>query len=307
MRPLSSLTPAIRPGRPGLAVLVVTFGLLLAGCGGKVYVVTSLDQPRAIVVDGNADDWTGALSYVASDHLFVGFVNDRDNLFICLTKEEGGGSEPGRRGGWTVWFDPAGGTNKAFGLRVASPNGESKEGRPGRKPVEEPAEPERGEQVSPVEPGVELQWLGSNGNVQRKLTPEDAAKEGLEVAEGHSGGSYVLEIKIPLGTSGQHNLAAGAGPGGLLGVGFFSNPAARNGRRGGPPGGGTGGEGGRHGGGGMTGGMGGGSRGGAGGWRGAMEPNMNPDVSKGTKIWTQVRLRQSDQPGRSTILRLITY
>jgi len=198
MRPLSSLSPAIRPEQPGPIFFSLVLALLsLSGCGGKIYLVTSLRPSHPVVIDGNADDWTGTLSYVAKDQLFVGFVNDRETLSICLTQEEGGGPAAGRRSGWTVWFDPVGGTRKTFGLRVA-PIGEPPGGEPERGSQEEPAEPEQGDQGAPVEPRLELQWIGTNGDVLRKLTPDEAAKLGVEVREGHQGGSYVLEIGIPL-------------------------------------------------------------------------------------------------------------
>lgn len=300
MRPLSSLSPVVRPGRPGLIFIPLIAALLFsAGCGGKVYLVTSLRPAQAIVIDGNADDWTGALSYVAKDQLFVGFVNDRETLSICLTREEGGGPSAGRMGGWTVWFDPAGGTRKTHGIRIArlGPTQDK------RKPAEEPAEPEQGDEGSLAEPGSEIQWIGPGGDVLRRFTPDDAAKLGLEVREGRTGGAYVLEIRVPLGTSASHPLAIGDGPDGVVGVGFFSERAGRND---GP--GGMGGGAGRPGGaGGIPGGMSGGAVGGArGGWRGAMEPNLEPDVAKGVKVWTRVRLTSSGRPEPSTLLELIS-
>jgi hypothetical protein len=307
MRPLSSLSPVIRPGQPGLVFFSLVLSLLtLSGCGGKIYLVTSLRPSHPVVIDGNADDWTGTLSYVPKDQLFVGFVNDREDLSICLTSEEGGGPAADRRSGWTVWFDPAGGTRKTYGLRIA-PHGGPPDGLdpgPERKPSEDPAEPEQGDQGAPAEPGLELQWIGTNGEALRTLTPDEAAKLGLEVREGHAGGAYVLEIKIPLETSAGHPLAVGAGPDSAVGVGFFSNRAER---RGGP--GGVGGGAGRPGpgGGGMPGGRGGGAVGGpGGGWRGAMEPNLNPDLAKTVKVWTRVRLNASDRPEPSTLLALIS-
>lgn len=315
MRHLSSLSPVIRPGKPGLNSIPLAFALLLiTSCGGRVYVVSSLGPPHSIVVDGDDNDWTGALSYVAKDHLFVGFVNDHDDLFICMTKEISEGRGPAGMGGWTVWFDPSGGTKKTMGLRLAlamapPEEGRSEEGlgrrpgrRPERKPVEEPADMEQSGQQPPMERSVDLEILGPRGEVLQKLSTEAAAKEGLEVKTGFAGGSFVLEVRIPLEASERQPLAAGAGPEGIIGVGFLSSRSDQKDRRSGPPGGRMGGAGGRSGGGIGAGAMGGPS----GGMRGAMPPNMDPDISKDVKVWTRVKLRQSDQPGRSTILSLIS-
>ncbi|MGZ5468526.1 MAG: hypothetical protein ACXW2H_05220 [Candidatus Aminicenantales bacterium] len=282
--------------------LVLAF-LLATSCGGRVYLVSSLGPAHAIVVDGNMDDWSGALSYVAKDHLFVGFVNDHNDLFICLTKETSEGRGPGRMGGWTVWIDPAGGSRKTMGIRIAPPGGPqeerpSEEG-PERRPVEKPAEGEPGGQPLTIDRGADLEILGPSGNVLRKLSPEAAAKEGLEVGTGFSGGSFVLEVKIPLKASEGHPIAVGAGPSGQVGIGFLSSRADRKDRRAGQPGG-------EMGGGRVPGARGVGAMGGPSGMRGALPPNMDPDISKDIKVWTRVRLNQSEQPGRSTILGLIT-
>jgi hypothetical protein len=313
MRPLSSFSPVIRPGKPGLILFPLLAALLTASaCGGRIYLVTSLSLPHAIVVDGDAGEWSGALSYVANDHFLVGFVNDSDDLFVCLNKEDDEGTKPGRMSGWTVWFDPAGGTQKAFGLRIGPAGGPAEkergdrraapggDGQPEKRPAGEPsgqAPPDK--QARPAEGGIEVQWLGPQGDVLRRFSPEAASELGLEVGESRSGGSFVLEMKIPLKGSDGHPFAIGAGPDGLIGVGFFSyEPQGRGGRRGS----GLEGEGGR---GGMPGGMPGGMGGRGGGMHGGMRPNMNPDIAKAVKVWTRVRLLRSDAPGRSKVLALI--
>lgn len=280
----------IQPVKGSGFFLFVLALLLATACGGRVYLVSSLSLPRAIVIDGNMDDWSGALSYVAKDHLFVGFVNDRTDLFIGMTREMSAGPGSGRMSGWTVWFDPSGGSKKIMGIRVAPPGG---------PPEERPAE--EGPEGGPVErPAEDLEILGPSGNVLRKLSAEAAAREGLEVRTGLSGGSFALEVRIPLEASEGHPLAVGAGPGGVIGIGFLSSRPDRKDGRPGLPGGGTGGRGGVPGAGGV------GAMGGPSGMRGAMPPNMNPDVSKDVKVWTRVRLNQSEQPGRSTVLGLVS-
>lgn len=300
MCPRPALPPDIRPGRSGFRFVPLALAFLLAtACGGRIYLVSSLSLPRPIVIDGNMDDWSGALSYVAKDHLFVGFINDRDDLFICMTKEMPEGPGSGRMGGWTVWLDPSGGSQKTLGIRITPPGGSpedrrSKEG-PGRRPVEKPEEVEPGGQTPAAGRGAEdLEILGPGENLVRMLSPEEAAKEGLEIRTGFAGGSFVLEARIPLQASEARPFAVGAGPEGIIGVGFLSSRSDGNARRGGLPGSGIGGA------------RGAGAMGSASGMRGALPPNLNPDISKEVKVWTRVRLRQGDQPGRSTVLGSIS-
>ena len=274
---------------PTFFLLLILAGVFAPGMsGGQVYLISSLGPPRAIVVDGDTADWTGALSYVAKDQLFVGFVNDREDLFICLTKETGERSPGAAMAGLTVWLDPRGGSKKTLGIRLARAGGPP-DGGPERSSARKP---ERQAKDEPMEPSGDIEIVGPNGDVLRRLSPQLAAEEGLEVKSGFSGSSFVLEVRIPLYASDRHHYALGAGSDGIVGVGFIASRTGQGDRRGGPPGGmgspgGMGGVGGTMGG--RPGGMG-------GGMRGAMPANMNPDIGKTFKIWTRVRLHQTDQP-----------
>jgi len=300
-----------RPGKPGLKYFFLALAALLAAqCGGRVYVVKSLASPAAVTVDGDANDWVGALSYVSSDHLFVGFINNQDDLYICLTKEENRERPGASMGALTVWFDPAGGSQKKMGIRLAGgpPTDSRMERGPERKPEEKPEEPpDRGGGERPPGPAADLEILGPKGDVLGRKSLEAAAEEGIEVKTGYSGGSFVLEIRIPLKRSNEHPFAVGAGPEGIVGVGFASSRSADRKRQGRPPGGG-----GQPPGGGGPGGMGGGIGGGAmggvrgGGMGGGMRPNMDPDIPKTFKVWTRVKLSSSAEPRRSSLLDIVS-
>jgi hypothetical protein len=319
MRPLSFLSPVIRPGKPGLIFFPLLAAVLAsAGCGGRVYVVSSLGPPHTITVDGETDDWNGALSYVEKNHLFVGFVNNRDNLYICMTREEvEGRAGAAPIGGLTVWLDPQGGDKKTLGIRLAQAGGppegdgpgqggQRPERRPDRQPADENAEPGAGQDKAPMPPGGEIEILGPSGQVLKKLSPEGAAAAGLEVKTGIAGGSFTVEIGIPLRADDRHPYAAGVEPDGTVGIGFVSTPPSRPGRRNGPPEGGPGEGGGRPGGGGMPGGMGGmpGGMGGGGMGGPGGPPDRDPDIMKGFKIWTRVKLANSSWPRPSGVLEI---
>jgi hypothetical protein len=145
-----------------------------------------------------------------------------------------------------------------------------------------------------------LEIIGPNGNVLKKMSFEEASTAGLEVKTVLSGGSFVLEMKIPLKATDVLPMAVGSGDGGVVGVGFLSSRSGEKGRPGRPPGEDTGGRGGYPGGGGMPGGMGG--RGG--GMGGGRRPNMNPDIQKNLKVWTKVKLNTSAEPRRALVLEI---
>lgn len=309
MRPLSFLSPAVRPGRPGLTIfLPLAAGLLAsAGCGGRVYVVSSLGPPHTITVDGRTDDWNGALSFVEKQHLFLGFVNDRDKLYVCVTREQLEDRAAGApMGGLTIWFDPKGGEARALGIRLPGPGGPPEGEGPGRQPDEEqggenprPGRDRNGEGPQPPGGGA-IEILGPNGQTLDKLTPEEAAEAGLEIRQGVSSGAFSVEIGIPLRADEKRRYAVGVEPDGTVGIGFFSAPPSRpGGRRNGPPGGGPGEDGGMPGG--IGGGMGPGGMGGTMRSGGAMPPDMDPDVTRGFKIWTRVKLANSAWPRPSGV------
>src|SRR5260221_9621849 len=92
---------------------------------GMVAAVTAAERPHfdsqlrdgAITVDGKYDDWYGNLQPFEAAPVSVQFLNDGEYLYMRLTAS----STPERleivRRGFTVWFDPAGGTKKHLGIR----------------------------------------------------------------------------------------------------------------------------------------------------------------------------------------------
>lgn len=268
---------AKKPDRPGLwpLPLLAAAVMLTAGCGGRVYLYEVPEAAATIAVDGKTEDWAGALSLISEDHVSVGFANDRDFLYLCVTRERSGERTGASPRNLTVWLDPGGGTKKAMGIRVGGTLPPMDDGGPEGRPP-------RGEEAPPA--GFEV--LDANGQVVASGPLGQATGEGLEVAS-HSGSDrLVIEMKVPLGGSGGSLIAIGR-PGSDVGVGVLAEAPKRQGRPDGAVPGGPSGGGGMPGGGGMTGGMG----GGPGGQAGGMRPG-EPDLPKPLKIWIKVRLRE---------------
>jgi hypothetical protein len=255
-----------------LCLPLVVFIILLVtlACGGKIYVVESLRAQRDIVVDGKADEWQGALSFLEDEELFVGFMNDQNNLYVCL--RAGSERSPARlmRQGLTVWFDPAGGKNKALGINypLEGPIG-------GRNRQGMMARPDEAQERKPRDLPAELEILRSESKSPETKTLDQAKKEGLEVKANITEGSFVYELKIPLVISEGQPVGIGVQPNGVVGVLFETGKLDQSRMQGRPPGG-----------------MGGG-RGGA-----RMMRNMPEPI----KIWTRVRLVQAEKATPSLLL-----
>jgi hypothetical protein len=279
--------------RKGNRILIVALLLLAAsGCGKRIYIAQSRLPRQEIVIDGKADDWQGALALVEEEALFLGFQNDRSNLYVCL--EAGAEREPKRlmRQGMTIWFDTTGENKKTLGIRyplAGPPDGRDWEKR-GKEPEEAPAQ-------EPAEGREELEIIRPGRGPAERMTLEQAGKEGLEVSMSDSGGSFAYELKIPLASaSADSSISLGIRPGSVVGIGFETEKL--NLER--PPGQSRGDMGGRGGTGGRPGGIG-GSPGSMGRGRGA---GTVPDLPEPIKIWIRVRLASGEPGSRPQILEM---
>jgi len=263
--------------------------LCLAGCSSaRVYSTDSRPRLKEIKVDGKTDDWLGSLSIIEDGNASVGFLNDRENLYVCLLLEEDFLQGQVMRQGLTVWFDPKGGKEKSLGIRyplgrAPGEKGEPPRGEPGPPPSE----------GFPVEDMSALEILRSPKGEPQKM--EIADLPGIEISVAPTRGLFVYELKIPLAQTESNLVALGAQPGQTVGIGFEIPKLDRDqmpgrpsegmpGGGGRPPMGGVPGAGG----GGRPGGMRGGGPGG----------RMMEQMPEGLKVWTMVRLSsgRDDQP-----------
>jgi len=228
---------------------------------------------KAITVDGNFDDWYGHLQPFGADPVAVQFLNDGEFLYVRLTAYDAAARMQIARLGMTVWFDPAGGTKKKFGVRypVVEQGGLDSQGRGrggfggfggggGR----------RGDGPPPEETGApteRVDIIGPGKDDARSLTRDHL--RGLDVAIHNEQGTLQYELKVPLARTADHPYAIETAPGKTIGVGLETGKMAQRsagmGRGGGGGGGrgrGGGGMGGRGGGGGGGGGRSGGRQGG---------------------------------------------
>jgi len=114
MRPINTKleagTPGIAAPRWAFGVLLAIFVLGLAGCSYyKNYKLDSRPLAKAITIDGKSDDWHGNLYYSEDGQFNMGFLNDQDNLYVCLVVTDRFKRAQIVSRGLTVWFDPKGG------------------------------------------------------------------------------------------------------------------------------------------------------------------------------------------------------
>jgi hypothetical protein len=236
-----------------------------------------------ITIDGKFDDWPGNLEPFADKPLAVQFQNDGDFLYLRLTAGDQATRMQILRQGFTVWFDPAGGTKKHFGIRYpvvdrgqyGEPDnrgrggyggygGGHRGGSGGDRPEGGTSDPGSTREPSPTE---RVDILGPGKDDARELTRDHL--EGIDVALRTEQGVLQYELKVPLAKTSDHPMAMEAQNGKPIGFGFETPKPQQSQMSLGPGGGGYGGMG-SHGGG--MGGHGGMGRSGGGGQRGDQAP-----------------------------------
>ena len=263
---------------PTVALVLFT-ALLLGGCGGTTALQSTVPDPD-IAVDGNPDDWQGALTPIEDKNLSLGVHNDGEYLYLALVSSDRRLINQAIIRGLTVWFDAEGGKEKTFGLRFPLGLIESGASFSPREMQQDQNPDARREQFEASL--TELDVL--QGKDQSVRFPR-AAIPRLDVTATLNAGTLVYELKIPLGISEDHAFAIDAAPGDVIGVGLETPEIDREAR--GQQFGGRGGRGGGRGGrGGGRGGF-----GGRGGGRGG--PQQQPES---LKLWTTVELAGEGTP-----------
>jgi hypothetical protein len=234
-----------------------------------------------ITIDGVAKEWEGLAVPLTETKASIGVVNDGETLYLCLLASEAQTRGQILRRGLIVWFDPAGGTKKALGIKfpvgtAGADGGRSARHSPADTTTKEP---------EPIEVVDRLEILGPGKNDRRSLVLEQVP--GIHVKIGQAQGVVVYELSIPLQQAEDHPYAVGARPGTLIGIGLSTPEQERSVTpSGGQPRSGFGGIGGR---GGMGGGMG-GSPSGMG--KGEFTP------VKPVNTWIKVQLASSPEESR---------
>ena len=280
--------PAAGAYRAPAALAILLLGILTA-CGSfKTFQIESRPPDGQILIDGLAGDWAGRLFVVEGQNVALGFLNDREYLYICLRIDNPGMKRQLLRSGMTVWFDPDGGQKKVLGLKY--PVG-LRSGEEGMWRVEDPDDVEAPGEVGGNLTDVEIHRQG----VSEPEVMDIAEAQGFELRASASGRNFFYELKVPLTKSVDCPVGLGAAPGGTVGVGFETGKFDFNSlsRRPAGPAGGTGA---------MppTGAY--GNRGGV--MRpGQMHPN-DPELPEELKIWATVALSPGGDPAPATIQSL---
>ena len=173
-------------------------------------------RDREIIIDAKSDEWLNTLYYFESEMLSIGFFNDENHLYVCMLAEHPMLQAQVVSQGFTLWFDPAGGKEKAFGIKFPIGMQGVREQMDFMRTQE--SELNREKMREAFEQSLtDLEILGPGGAKQR-ISVEEA--KGIEIKVRNETGLFVYELRIPLQSDEEHPYAVGANAGASVGVGL---------------------------------------------------------------------------------------
>jgi hypothetical protein len=269
-----------------LSVILVCLASATCGCSSAIE-LSSAWRDREVVVDGSDSDWQGATTYIKGSNLALGIRNDNDYLYTCVIMMDRQMQMQMMASGFTVWFDPEGGKNRAFGIHFPL-------GMQGQQPptaLGGRSSPEEAQKL--IEQSQrELEIIGPEKEARERMPLMLA--QGIKAKLGNDEGFLVYELSVPLRKSADHPYAIGINGRQAVGIGFETtelNPEMMKEQFGGMGGGGRGRGGPPTGGGGRP----------AGGGRppGGGPPGMGPpggERPEPLELWTRVQLAPGNTP-----------
>jgi hypothetical protein len=203
-----------------LSLLGLALSLLLSASCGTLD-IESRWREAAVVVDGRLDDWQGRLYDFKDMDVSFGVQNDDRFLYLCLRVADPRVGGQILRSGLVVWFDPAGGKRRVWGIHYPlAREWNDFQGLPGRPDEEE--RKERREAAREALEEAEIIGPGRDEKARFKI----GEIPGLELAAPRAGGNFVYELAVPFEKSEAAPYALEAKAGRRVGIGI--DTPARN-------------------------------------------------------------------------------
>jgi hypothetical protein len=102
--------------RIAITVSVLACAVYMMGCSSAAHLISDWKNTE-ITIDGKQNDWEGSLYDFKKENLTIGIRNDADNLYLCFISYDQGIKHQIMNRGFTIWFDPGGGTNEIYGIK----------------------------------------------------------------------------------------------------------------------------------------------------------------------------------------------
>jgi hypothetical protein len=201
--------------------------LLAAGCKEKETILQSNWGHSEFEGSGSLLNRSRPMTYLEDERMNIGLQNDADNFYMILRTSDKHIRSQVKRGGLTIWFDPAGGNKRAFGIRypLGIPKSEFK------IPKDKYQRPDstRMQFEAKLDSLVNLdtlEVLDSLKNEERKYLKSDIPDLAISLTD--TLGMMIYELRMPLKAKSDSSYAVGANPGQAVGIGFESGKFSQN-------------------------------------------------------------------------------
>ncbi len=217
--------------------LLVSF----VGCAsGKEF--TSSFKKDEIQIDGSRADWQDKLVADEDESISVGFINDEQNLYLCLTTKNRMRMMQILRDGFTVWIKSPTNSKKTIGIKY--PIADNSEVRGQRQFDGSPMTNDKFDKIFTEMISKQTEILIVNKDLFPLTALPLINKEGLEIKLGFHNDELIYEMKIALKDfcKGEYCVDANLGDQIEMTLQTEKNEMGRGGKRGMGPGGGMGGQ-----------------------------------------------------------------
>ncbi|MCI0707444.1 MAG: hypothetical protein L0Y80_08185 [Ignavibacteriae bacterium] len=214
---MESLTTVRQPDKATMRIFVsltlcLIVSLVIAGCSG-IQLTSNLRQ-SPIQIDGKVGDWDRLPSYSAREGIRLSITNDREYFYILFATHQREVARQVVMRGFTLWFDPNGGSKKTIGLNY--PLGVMEPGMRERMGDMDPSERTDIREDLMNRSLQEFEFLGPNENDRVRVSKNEG--KGVEVHVSDESNLFVYEAKIPLIFSMQHPYAIETSTGSTIGL-----------------------------------------------------------------------------------------
>ncbi|MEM6646740.1 MAG: hypothetical protein AAF730_10840, partial [Bacteroidota bacterium] len=199
-------------------LLLLTLAIALTGCASSAPPLATQFLHTPLTIDGSESDWSGMLAPMPDEDRNLAFaaVSDGQDLYIAFATSDQQTVGQMLAMGLTLWFDPAGGTEKTLGIRFPVGLGENglqalmrgQRGRPGAEQMDE--------LFNLSTAAVEI--VRDDAESGQRFRPGDV--NGLDVAASLTMGALFYELRLPLKATSGAEVAVALADGAMLGFGM---------------------------------------------------------------------------------------
>lgn len=190
----------------------------VSGCGTTQLMSPYRNHPSAI--DADAREWSGAPMYADKSGINISTAHDAEYLYVLVTATDQSLQSQILRGGFTIWFDPSGGSDEVIGVRypIARPGGPPPRERPAQ--TGEPSLPD--DMMAPStligNPSMDMELLGP-GEEDRMMVSLVTEKQ-VQVKLSNAAGALTYELRMPLRRDVQYPNGIGVTADRKIGIGL---------------------------------------------------------------------------------------